>query len=104
MTIGGFVTFYLFLIVVLSLSIALYINYVQPKPYMDEVFHVPQAQQYCNGNFSSVRYLVEACILRIAQLAQDVWMRRPAKSNKSANARVNDPCHHFESKIILFSN
>ncbi|XP_045164556.1 putative Dol-P-Glc:Glc(2)Man(9)GlcNAc(2)-PP-Dol alpha-1,2-glucosyltransferase [Mercenaria mercenaria] len=25
---------------------------VQNKPYMDEVFHVPQAQQYCSANFT----------------------------------------------------
>ncbi|XP_061423106.1 putative Dol-P-Glc:Glc(2)Man(9)GlcNAc(2)-PP-Dol alpha-1,2-glucosyltransferase [Lethenteron reissneri] len=23
----------------------------QPEPYMDEIFHVPQAQKYCNGSF-----------------------------------------------------
>ena len=26
----------------------------QPKPYMDEIFHVPQAQKYCNGEFYEV--------------------------------------------------
>lgn len=24
------------------------------QPYMDEVFHIPQAQKYCNGSFSEV--------------------------------------------------
>ena len=24
------------------------------KPYMDEIFHIPQAQQYCVGNYSEV--------------------------------------------------
>lgn len=24
-----------------------------PKPYMDEIFHVPQAQKYCNGTYDS---------------------------------------------------
>ncbi|XP_046357840.2 putative Dol-P-Glc:Glc(2)Man(9)GlcNAc(2)-PP-Dol alpha-1,2-glucosyltransferase [Haliotis rufescens] len=28
------------------------INEVQGKPYMDEIFHIPQAQQYCHGNLS----------------------------------------------------
>lgn len=23
------------------------VNYVQPAPYMDEIFHVPQAQRFC---------------------------------------------------------
>lgn len=27
-------------------------NSIQPEPYMDEVFHVPQAQQYCSHNLS----------------------------------------------------
>ncbi|KAL3852475.1 hypothetical protein ACJMK2_016113 [Sinanodonta woodiana] len=30
----------------------IYVYHVQPTPYMDEVFHIPQAQQYCKGNFS----------------------------------------------------
>ena len=28
-----------------------------PKPYMDEIFHIPQAQKYCAGNYT------EVCIL-----------------------------------------
>lgn len=26
----------------------------QPKPYIDEIFHVPQAQSYCKGRFFEV--------------------------------------------------
>ncbi|XP_021370347.1 putative Dol-P-Glc:Glc(2)Man(9)GlcNAc(2)-PP-Dol alpha-1,2-glucosyltransferase [Mizuhopecten yessoensis] len=49
-----FATWSSLLLVALSSSgIALYINNVQKTPYMDEVFHVPQVQQYCSGNFSS---------------------------------------------------
>ncbi|ESQ40154.1 hypothetical protein EUTSA_v10013300mg [Eutrema salsugineum] len=29
------------------------VNHIVPEPYMDEIFHVPQAQQYCNGNLRS---------------------------------------------------
>ncbi|XP_060079161.1 putative Dol-P-Glc:Glc(2)Man(9)GlcNAc(2)-PP-Dol alpha-1,2-glucosyltransferase [Ylistrum balloti] len=36
-----------------SVGISFYFNNVQQTPYMDEIFHVPQAQQYCRGNFSS---------------------------------------------------
>jgi hypothetical protein len=25
------------------------------EPYMDEIFHVPQAQQYCQGNYLEVK-------------------------------------------------
>ncbi|KAL8563505.1 hypothetical protein ACOMHN_066172 [Nucella lapillus] len=28
-------------------------NEAQKKPYMDEIFHVPQVQQYCDGNFTA---------------------------------------------------
>ena len=28
------------------------INTTVPDPYMDEVFHVPQAEKYCSGNFT----------------------------------------------------
>ena len=24
-----------------------------PQPYMDEIFHIPQAQKYCNGTYDS---------------------------------------------------
>lgn len=30
------------------------INEIQPIPYLDEIYHVPQAQEYCKGNFSHV--------------------------------------------------
>jgi len=30
----------------------LYILYDDVIPYMDEIFHIPQAKEYCNGNFS----------------------------------------------------
>ncbi|XP_059161332.1 putative Dol-P-Glc:Glc(2)Man(9)GlcNAc(2)-PP-Dol alpha-1,2-glucosyltransferase [Physella acuta] len=30
-----------------------YVQTAQEDPYMDEIFHVPQAMQYCSGNFSS---------------------------------------------------
>lgn len=28
----------------------------QREPYMDEVFHIPQAQKYCSGKFNEVRW------------------------------------------------
>lgn len=34
------------------LIISSYINEIQPTPYLDEIYHVPQAQEYCNGNFT----------------------------------------------------
>ncbi|GLT89584.1 hypothetical protein SLE2022_075620 [Rubroshorea leprosula] len=35
------------------IPISLLVNRIVPDPYMDEIFHIPQAQQYCNGNFRS---------------------------------------------------
>lgn len=35
------------------IPISILVNRVVPEPYMDEIFHVPQAQQYCKGNFKS---------------------------------------------------
>ncbi|KAK3144327.1 hypothetical protein QOZ80_4AG0311590 [Eleusine coracana subsp. coracana] len=34
-----------------AIPIALLVNSIVPEPYMDEIFHVPQAQQYCRGDF-----------------------------------------------------
>jgi alpha-1,2-glucosyltransferase len=35
------------------IPMSIIVNHIVPEPYMDEIFHVPQAQQYCNGNFRS---------------------------------------------------
>ncbi|KAK7390572.1 hypothetical protein VNO78_25881 [Psophocarpus tetragonolobus] len=35
------------------IPITLLVNRIVPEPYMDEIFHIPQAQQYCRGNFGS---------------------------------------------------
>lgn len=39
----------------LTFSIFNVIYQIQPSPYIDETFHVPQAQKYCNGEFREVR-------------------------------------------------
>jgi hypothetical protein len=31
--------------------VSLLVNSIVPHPYMDEIFHIPQAQEYCQGNF-----------------------------------------------------
>ncbi|XP_003384944.1 PREDICTED: dol-P-Glc:Glc(2)Man(9)GlcNAc(2)-PP-Dol alpha-1,2-glucosyltransferase-like [Amphimedon queenslandica] len=40
------------ILALLNSIILYYINETVPSPYMDEIFHVPQAQQYCRNNFS----------------------------------------------------
>ena len=37
-----------------SLGIFTLINQAQPTAYMDEIFHIPQARQYCYGKFREV--------------------------------------------------
>ena len=37
-----------------SVCIHVLVSNVQETPYMDEVFHVPQTQEYCSGNFWKV--------------------------------------------------
>ena len=38
------------------LAISFVINQVQPISYLDEIYHVPQAQEYCKGNFTHVYF------------------------------------------------
>nr|XP_043635127.1 dol-P-Glc:Glc(2)Man(9)GlcNAc(2)-PP-Dol alpha-1,2-glucosyltransferase isoform X2 [Erigeron canadensis] len=35
------------------IPISIFVNHIVPQPYMDEIFHVPQVQEYCKGNFRS---------------------------------------------------
>lgn len=34
-------------------AVSILVNRIVTEPYMDEIFHIPQAQQYCKGNFRS---------------------------------------------------
>ena len=38
-----------------SSAVLAVINAAAPEPYMDEIFHVPQALKYCQGRFTEVR-------------------------------------------------
>ncbi|RZF48044.1 hypothetical protein LSTR_LSTR002110 [Laodelphax striatellus] len=35
-----------------TLTVFNFVYEAQPKPYIDEIFHVPQAQKFCNGTFN----------------------------------------------------
>ncbi|XP_032236244.2 putative Dol-P-Glc:Glc(2)Man(9)GlcNAc(2)-PP-Dol alpha-1,2-glucosyltransferase isoform X2 [Nematostella vectensis] len=59
----------------ISVGILLLIDFKQSQPYLDEIFHIPQAQQYCEYKFSEWDpkittlpglYLVSLAILRVA--------------------------------------
>ncbi len=47
----------------LSASLLIKIDQRQPKPYMDEIFHIPQAQKYCEGRFTEVKQIMIILIL-----------------------------------------
>lgn len=49
----AFVEFTVFFLT-LAICLLLKLDNRQSKPYMDEIFHVPQVQQYCKGNFFEV--------------------------------------------------
>ncbi|OAY76656.1 Dol-P-Glc:Glc(2)Man(9)GlcNAc(2)-PP-Dol alpha-1,2-glucosyltransferase [Ananas comosus] len=36
-----------------AIPIAILVDRLVPDPYMDEIFHVPQAQRYCGGDLRS---------------------------------------------------
>jgi alpha-1,2-glucosyltransferase len=36
-------------------SLLVFVNEAVLEPYMDEIFHVPQAQKYCQGRFGRCR-------------------------------------------------
>lgn len=47
----------------------------QREPYMDEIFHIPQAQKYCQGKFSEVKELsLFACLIVIMEGGGDPSM------------------------------
>lgn len=40
-------------------AISYQVTQLVPEPYMDEIFHIPQAQKYCNRKFLDVREYLE---------------------------------------------
>lgn len=45
------------LFIVCTVFTSQYVSKIQPEPYMDEIFHIPQVQQYCKFNFTHVSIL-----------------------------------------------
>ncbi len=43
------------LVLAASAGVFALLHRTRPEPFMDEVFHVPQAQKYCMGKFKEVR-------------------------------------------------
>lgn len=49
------------LLVIVTLYIFNVIYEVQPLPFLDEIFHIPQAEKYCRGLFREVSMVHEVC-------------------------------------------
>ncbi|KAJ1271775.1 hypothetical protein BS78_06G151800 [Paspalum vaginatum] len=70
-----------------AIPIAALVDSVVPEPYMDEIFHVPQAQQYCRGDFSTWDPMITTppglyyvSVAYVASFFPVAWMSRVAKT------------------------
>ncbi|KAL6652443.1 hypothetical protein ACP70R_011368 [Stipagrostis hirtigluma subsp. patula] len=70
-----------------AIPVAALVDYVVPEPYMDEIFHVPQAQQYCRGDFltwdpmiTTPPGLYYVSLVYVASLFPGAWMIGLAKT------------------------
>ncbi|KAI6201920.1 Dolichyl-P-Glc:Glc(2)Man(9)GlcNAc(2)-PP-dolichol alpha-1,2-glucosyltransferase [Aphelenchoides besseyi] len=64
-----------------------------PDPYMDEIFHVNQTREYCNGNFTYWNQMITtpATHLRYSRVDWLLWTRTfPQLGNHSAHVRWID--------------
>ncbi|XP_042487263.1 dol-P-Glc:Glc(2)Man(9)GlcNAc(2)-PP-Dol alpha-1,2-glucosyltransferase-like [Macadamia integrifolia] len=69
------------------IPIMIMVNRLVPEPYMDEIFHIPQAQQYCKGNFKSWDPMITTppglyylSLAHVASLFPGMWCVQPASS------------------------
>ncbi|XP_043695140.1 dol-P-Glc:Glc(2)Man(9)GlcNAc(2)-PP-Dol alpha-1,2-glucosyltransferase [Telopea speciosissima] len=74
------------------IPIIIMVNRFVPEPYMDEIFHIPQAQQYCKGNFKSWDPMITTppglyylSLAHVASLFPGMWCVQAASS-------VSDMC------------
>jgi hypothetical protein len=78
----------LFIVIALFLCLNLFIlNNIQnalEQPYMDEIFHIPQAKHYCNGNYTEVIALFFLFILYTINIivCKDIERDWPSTSQK----------------------
>ncbi|KAJ8537799.1 hypothetical protein K7X08_014339 [Anisodus acutangulus] len=83
------------------IAISILVNRIVPQPYMDEIFHIPQAQQYCKGNFRSWDPMITTPPgLYIVSLAH-VASLFPGLFSMKVGASFSDAC---SSSILRSSN
>ncbi|GAA5944807.1 hypothetical protein JCM3775_007314 [Rhodotorula graminis] len=80
-----------------STAVACFINRHAPEPYMDEIFHVPQAQAYCRGDWTywdpalttpPGLYLVPAALVYLQRLVRPVLPHALAAANPCSVAAL----------------
>ncbi|XP_057323180.1 putative Dol-P-Glc:Glc(2)Man(9)GlcNAc(2)-PP-Dol alpha-1,2-glucosyltransferase [Microplitis mediator] len=73
-----------FIFVLFTSLLFLFLNNIQPAYYIDEVFHVPQTQKYCNGSFLEWDkkittlpglYILSAILLAPFKLCVTIYLR-----------------------------
>ncbi|CAG5136795.1 unnamed protein product [Candidula unifasciata] len=85
-----------------------YVHGVQDAPYMDEIFHIPQAQQYCSYNFSSwdpmITTLPGLYVFSVIQLLPVASFRgaRLAELCTTFNLRASNVTYCIGNFILLF--
>ncbi|XP_065630702.1 dol-P-Glc:Glc(2)Man(9)GlcNAc(2)-PP-Dol alpha-1,2-glucosyltransferase isoform X4 [Quercus suber] len=69
------------------ISVSILVNRIVPEPYMDEIFHIPQAQQYCIANFRSWDPMITTppglyylSLVHVASLFPSMFMVQAASS------------------------
>ncbi|KAK9154287.1 hypothetical protein Sjap_001767 [Stephania japonica] len=75
------------IVILCTLPISLMVNRIVPEPYMDEIFHVPQAQQYCRGDFKTWDPMITTppglyylSLVHIAPLFPGMWYLKVVSS------------------------
>ncbi|KAJ0979498.1 hypothetical protein J5N97_014972 [Dioscorea zingiberensis] len=70
---------------IIPISIA--VNRIVPEPYMDEIFHIPQAQRYCRGGFNTWDPMITTppgfyylSLAYIASLFPSLWLVKVVQS------------------------
>lgn len=69
------------------IPISFVVNKIVPDPYMDEIFHIPQAQRYCRGDFKTWDPMITTppglyyvSLAYVASLFPGLWFARAGQS------------------------
>ncbi|KAK8918802.1 hypothetical protein KSP39_PZI021766 [Platanthera zijinensis] len=101
---------------VIPISIA--VNRIVPDPYMDEIFHIPQAQRYCHGDFKTWDPMITTppglyyiSLVYVASLFPGMWFARVVQSFpelcstpflRSSNAVMAVVCSVLVYDLLVF--